>query len=73
MTFTMKRAILFYGLAFTSLDVLAHTNGSHDMGLVEGLIHLVTQPSHVLLLAPVIVLVLGYYFRRLASGRAGRD
>lgn len=68
-----KQTISFFGLALTSVDVLAHTNGSHDMGFVEGLFHLMTQPSHVWLLAPAIVLVLGYHFRKRVIGKIHRD
>jgi hydrogenase/urease accessory protein HupE len=73
MNFTLRQMIIFSGLAFTSIDVFAHINGSHDMGFVAGMIHFMTQPSHVLLLAPVIVLALGYHFRKRVGEKARRD
>jgi hydrogenase/urease accessory protein HupE len=58
-------ALMLFLLALTSPVVLAHTSDSHNMNFFDGLLHLVSQADHVLLLAPIILLVLGYRFRKL--------
>ena len=50
--FTLLPLLLFS----TSVD--AHLNASHHMGLVDGILHLLTQSGHVVLLLPAIVLAL---------------
>jgi len=60
-------ALILFLLALTSPVVLAHTSNSHNMNFFDGLLHLVSQADHVLLLAPAILLILGYRFRKLIT------
>jgi hypothetical protein len=36
----------------------AHFNGSHELGAVSGILHLTTEPTHVMLLAPAVIILL---------------
>lgn len=45
--------------------VYAHLNANHSMGLVDGLRHLFTEPSHIVLLLPAIIVALILIVRRL--------
>ena len=70
--------LIMFLLTLTSPVVLAHTSDRHDMNFADGLLHLVSQADHVLLLAPIILLILGYHFRKpimhiIKPYRAGND
>ena len=58
----MKRrfSIWLSGFAlFTAVaPVYAHIGGNHDVSLMDGLVHLVSEISHVALLLPALVVLL---------------
>jgi hypothetical protein len=48
-----------------AVPVSAHVSSDHKMGVVDGLLHLITQPAHVLLLLLALaVLILGISLRK---------
>ena len=57
--------LILFLLTLTSPVVLAHTSDRHDMNFADGLLHLISQADHVLALAPILLLILGYRFRKL--------
>ena len=64
----MRQRVLCSLIAVTtlmsvSLPVSAHLVGSHEFGIVYGLIHLFTEPAHLLLMIPALVVVIFYGFR----------
>jgi hypothetical protein len=58
----MKRLFVMslsgFVLFTTIAPVYAHISGSHYMGLMDGLVHLASEVSHVTLLLPAVVVLL---------------
>lgn len=42
---------------FESVSVFAHNGDHHGFGVGDGLLHLVSEPTHVFLLLPILILV----------------
>lgn len=45
-------------LLITGAPVYAHISGNHDMSLMDGLVHLLSEVSHVALLLPAVAVLL---------------
>jgi len=52
--------------------VSAHISDGHSMGMIEGLWHMLTEPSHVALLLPAIV-ALVFIFSRFNTRRRNQQ
>lgn len=66
----MQRQISLCALALgtmmgVSLPVHAHLGGFHQMQIVDGLMHLFTQPIHLLLMSPALALAAFYVIRKI--------
>ena len=53
----------------TVAPVYAHTSGNHYMGLMDGLVHLVSEVSHVALLLPALVVLLVLVLHKRAKNK----
>jgi len=64
----MPQKLIFYllGLALliSGAPGYAHINATHHMGLVDGLLHLATDVTHVVLLLPAIGLAVFLMLRK---------
>jgi len=53
----------------TITPVYAHISGSHYMGLMDGLVHLASEVSHVVLLLPALVVLLVLVLHKRAKNK----